>query len=135
LQFIRSFFNLASMMLPLALVCFERLLPGSQVVNRLQDMEYRVQVVPEPALLADQAEKEKPMVAIVDLLWNRGDICGAITRLKKNPATEHIPVIAFTASSNTKLQAAGRLAGADMVSNDDAILAQLPQLLEQALEV
>ena len=37
------------MIQPLALVFYERLLPGSQVVNRLQDMRYRVQVVGDPA--------------------------------------------------------------------------------------
>ncbi len=38
---------------PLALVLYERLLPGSQVVNRLQDLRYRVQTVAEARLLVE----------------------------------------------------------------------------------
>ena len=30
---------------PLALVVYEKLLPGTQLVNRLQDLHYRVQAV------------------------------------------------------------------------------------------
>ena len=30
---------------PLALVFYEKLMPGSQLVNRLQDLNYRVQAV------------------------------------------------------------------------------------------
>ena len=40
-----SLFQLEAMTQPLALVLYERLLPGSQLVNRLQDLNYRVQVI------------------------------------------------------------------------------------------
>ena len=36
---------------PLALVLYEKLLPGTQLVNRLQDLNYRVQTVNDAALL------------------------------------------------------------------------------------
>src|SRR5262245_49139849 len=36
---------------PLALVVYEKLLPGSQLVNRLQDLKYRVQTVADPTQL------------------------------------------------------------------------------------
>ena len=44
---------------PLALVVYEKLLPGSQIVNRLQDLNYRVQTISDPALLAECAEQGK----------------------------------------------------------------------------
>ena len=47
---------------PLALVCYEKLLPGSQLVNRLQDLKYRVRPVADARLLVDCARQEKPMI-------------------------------------------------------------------------
>ena len=47
---------------PLALVLYEKLLPGSQLVNRLQDLNYRVQTVTEPSTLVECAEQSKPML-------------------------------------------------------------------------
>ena len=37
---------------PLAVVFYERLMPGSQLVNRLQDLNYRVLAINNAALLA-----------------------------------------------------------------------------------
>src|SRR2546423_14440364 len=45
-----------SMTQPLALVFYESLMPGSQVVNRLQDLKYRVQTINDPAMLLDCAQ-------------------------------------------------------------------------------
>lgn len=118
-------------MSPLALVLYEKLLPGSQIMNRLQDLGWRVQTVAEAGVLTEQAARETPMVVLVDLLDQRGDVCAAITRLKKNPGTEHVPVIAFGESESA--QQAARLAGATLVVNETAILSHLPQLLDQAL--
>jgi two-component system cell cycle response regulator DivK len=120
---------------PLAFLLYEQLLPGSQLLPRLEDIGYRVRVVADPAQLVRQAEEEKPMIVLVDLVTPTGDFCERITELKKNPATAHIPVLAFTGQANAKLQQAARVAGATLVASDDAILTQLPQLLEQALQV
>ncbi len=120
---------------PLAFICYERLLPGSQLVNRLQDLGYRTQVVEDLARLVELAEREKPMVLIADLAGGATDICAVISALKKNAGTKHIPVLAFTGQANTELQAVARQAGATLVAVEDAILNQLPQLLEQVLQV
>ncbi len=37
---------------PLALVFYEKLMPGSQLVNRLQDLNYRVQAVNDSGVAA-----------------------------------------------------------------------------------
>ena len=120
---------------PLALVFYENLLPGSQLVNRLQDLGYRVQTVSDIQTLVAQALQGKPLVVVVDLASAAADVCGIIRELKRNPETRHIPVIAFTDLKNEGLQTAATTAGATMVAGSDAILDQLPELLEQALQV
>ena len=119
---------------PLALVFYENLLPGTQVVNRLQDLGYRVHVVIDVERLVEQATLIKPLVVVADLVSQK-DICLAISRLKQNPETSHLPVLAFTGSKNKKSQAAAQTAGASLVAFEEAILAQLPRLLDQVLQI
>ena len=47
---------------PLALVFYERLLPGTQLVNRLQDLHYRVQTIESAEALPEAAREAMPMV-------------------------------------------------------------------------
>lgn len=75
------------------------------------------------------------MMILVDLVSQRVDVCDAIRQLRANPATAHLPVIAFADESETALQAAGQAAGAKLVATDSAILLHLEQLIEQALQV
>jgi PleD family two-component response regulator len=120
---------------PLALVLFERLLPGSQLVNRLQDLKYRVQVISSPALLPETAEQSKPMLVIVDLESGRQDICASSSRLRQNAATNHLPVIGFASEMSPELEATARSSGVTLVVSETAILTHLPQFLEQALRL
>lgn len=120
---------------PLALLVYEKLLPGGQLVNRLQDLGYRVQPVPAPGDLVPTAEREKPIVAFVDLEPRYQKICEAIVELRRNSATSHIPVIAFAAPQSTEAQESARNAGAKLVVNDAALLLHLGQFLDQALQV
>ena len=120
---------------PLALVLYEDLMPGSQLVNRLQDLHYRVQSIADADRLSDYARSEGPMLVLADLSSSRTDVGAAIARLKQDPATAHIPVIAFADEGADALQSAGRRGGATLVVTDSAVLSHLPQLLEQALQV
>jgi CheY-like chemotaxis protein len=120
---------------PLALLLYEKLLPGGQLVNRLQDLGYRVQPVPAPGDLVPTAEREKPLLAFVDLEPRFEQICQAISGLRQNSATRHIPVIAFAAPQSAEAQEAARRAGATLVVNDAALLLHLGQFLDQALQV
>ena len=117
---------------PLALVVYEKLLPGTQLVNRLQDQNYRVLAVTDAESLTACAEQEKPLFVLADLGSSRNNVCGAISRLRQNPATNHIPVIAFAPDDAADLQAAAREAGATLVASEAAILNHLSQFLEQA---
>ena len=52
---------------PLALVLYERLLSGSQLTNRLQDLGYRVQAVTDAGRLVAEAAREKPLLLFADV--------------------------------------------------------------------
>jgi len=120
---------------PLALVFYEKLMPGSQLVNRLQDLNYRVQAVNDLASFQRCAQSEGPMLVFLDLESKEGDVCQAITALKSDVATQHIPVVAFASERAAELQAAAQKAGARLVVSETALLDHLPELLNQALQV
>jgi CheY-like chemotaxis protein len=120
---------------PLALLAYERLLPGTQLVNRLQDLGYRVQTLDAATGLVKQAEGEKPIIVVADVGPRNDQLINSIGHLKKNASTAHIPVIAIADAQDTALQEAARAAGATLVVNETAILVHLQQFLEQALQV
>ena len=120
---------------PLALVSYERLLPGSQLVNRLQDLNYRVQAVADASALPACARQEKPLIIFLDLVSSRHNTSEVVANLKKHPETRHIPVIAFCPDDALDAQEAAQSAGATLVVSDAAVLNYLVQFLEQALRV
>jgi len=121
-------------MKPLALVFYEQLMPGSKLVNRLQDLGYRIISLNNPAQLAATTEREMPLLAFVDM-DARGDICGAMERIKANAATQHIPIIAFAPDQRAELMAAAQKAGASLAVGETTLAGHLPTLLEQALHL
>ena len=119
---------------PLALVFYEKLMPGSQLVNKLQDLNYRVQTVNDPALLQPGALQESPLLVVADLAG--GDaVFSAIAGLKADAATSHIPVIAFAAEGVAQAMEAAQKAGAKLVVSEIAIANHLAELLNQALQI
>jgi len=121
--------------LPLAIVFYEDLMPGSRLVNRLQDLQYRVQAVTDPGELVAAAGSAGPMLILADLVSTRADICALIKQLRDNRVTAHVPVIAFADDAEEGLQGAARAAGATLVVADSAILTHLEQFIERALQV
>lgn len=122
------------MLQPLAILFYERVMPGSQLTNRLQDMNYRVLVMNNPALLAATVRRESPLIAFLDL-EARGDICGAIERIRSDDTTSHLPIVAFAPDDKAELLAAAQKAGASLIVGESRLGSQLPQLLEQALHL
>jgi CheY-like chemotaxis protein len=120
---------------PLALVSYEKLLPGSQLVNRLHDLNYRVQVIADVAALVKCAQQDRPMLVLVDLISAGNDVAAAIRNLRRHPETEHIPILAFAPESAQVQRAAAQAAGATVVVSETAILTHLAQLLDQALQI
>jgi len=131
----RCLFQAGIVTRPLAIVSYEKLLPGSQLANRLQDLGYRVLTAPDAEALVACAEQEKPMLVFMDLVATRTKVCEVIAQLKKNPVTSHLPVIAFADEKDTALQTAAREAGATLVVNAAAVLTHLEPFLEQALRL
>ena len=75
------------------------------------------------------------MLLLVDLVSKRVDVCAAIGKIRNNPATTHLPVIAFADEKEEALQKAASAAGATLVVTDTAILTHLTQFIERALQV
>jgi len=120
---------------PLALVIYEKLLPGTQLVNRLQDLNYRVRAVMDSNNLVNVARQEKPMLVLADLESTKSDVCKVIAELRNDAATQHIPVIAIAREGDPALLKAAQAAGATLVAGDTAILNHLSQFLDRALHV
>lgn len=120
---------------PLALVLYEKLLPGSQLVNRLQDLSYRVQTLNDPGKLVTCAEQAKPMVVLADLDKDGQEVCAAIASLKQHGPTNHLPVIGFSNAKAPDLQTEALAAGVTLVVSDAAVLEHLEQCLERALQI
>ena len=116
---------------PLALLLYGRLLPGSQVANRLQDLGWRVQTLHEAEALTRIAEEHKPLLVVADLVTSRPSVSDAIKHLRQTKSTEHIPVIAFAESELLHKEAVD--AGATLAVGDAAILQHLNQFVDQAL--
>jgi CheY-like chemotaxis protein len=110
-------------------------MPGTRIVNLLQDLKYRTQTLSDPSKLVETAEQQKPLLVLADLeAGGQTAASSAIDRLRQNPATKHLPVIAYGAEKAQEVQNAAKGAGALVVS-DSAILTHLPQFLEQALQL
>ena len=133
--FTRRTFQIAGVTQPLALIFYEDLMPGTQLVNRLQDLHYRVQPLTGDDDLAATARKAGPMLVFADLVSKRTNVCATIAALRASPETVHVPVIAFADEAETALQESARVAGATLVVTDAAILTHLEQFIERALHV
>jgi CheY-like chemotaxis protein len=118
---------------PLAVVVYQRLLPGSQLINRLQDLRYRVQALSQPAELLAFAENNLPILALVDM--DMADAFASVQRLRQHPATSHLPVVGFCAEPSEEAKTKALGCGFTLVTGDVAITQHLPQLLQQALQV
>ena len=110
-------------------------MPGGQMVNRLQDLGYRVASVTQCDRLIDEVRKQHPMALVADLDSKNGDIPLVIQTLKEDLETQHIPILAFASVDNEELHEKARLAGAKLIAGQAAVLDQLPHLMEHLLEV
>jgi PleD family two-component response regulator len=120
---------------PLALIFYEQLLPGSQLIHRMQDLGYRVLTVLDVEQFAAVVAREKPMVVVVDLRVRKGNILEEVKAVKANGETSHIPILGMAGDPDPKLLAAAQAAGVALVAHVSSIGGQLPQLLEHVLRV
>lgn len=122
-------------MTPLVLLYYERLFPGTHLVNRMQDLGYRVLTHSQVGTLVARVEQEKPLLLVADLGVHAPLVCAALERLRRSPETAHLPIVALMPPRDKDAQALARTAGATLVVLDRAILLHLEQFLEQALHL
>ena len=127
--------NLSVVTRPLAIVFYEKLLPGTQVVNRLTDLGYRVTATQTAVDVPRLVRENRPMVVIADLALRHGDFCGIIGQVRSSPDLAHVPVLGYCDSKNRKLVDAALEAGAKLVAAEQGIPDQLAQLLDHVLAV
>lgn len=120
---------------PLALVFYEKLLPGSRVAGKLGDLGWRVMEVRPASQLVAQARAQKPLVLVAELTLRPDDLLPFIRDLRAAPDTAHLPVLAFAADGPPGRVEAALAAGVNLVAAEAGIIDQLPQLLEQVLAV
>jgi len=118
---------------PLALLLYEKLLPGTQLVNRLQDLGWRVHTIHDETTLTNIAAEQKPLVVFADLVSTRQNVANGIRALRQRAETQHIPVIAFTAEQDQAVFDKAIQAGSTLVVSDTAVLQHLSQFIDQAL--
>jgi CheY-like chemotaxis protein len=122
------------MLQPLAIVFYERLMPGSQLVNRLQDLNYRVLALNNAARLVATVQRESPLLLFVDLV-TPGEVCSTIAKLKTAPDTLHLPIIGFAPENLPNLLTEAQAAGANVTVSETAVINHLDQLIDQALHL
>jgi CheY-like chemotaxis protein len=120
---------------PLALLLHEKLMPGSQLANKFEELDYRVVTLSDPAQLADYVRVEMPMIVVADLSNRRGDVLAAIAAMAGETATAHVPVIAYSAREDEKQRESALKAGVKILATDATITPHLPQFLEHALQI
>jgi CheY-like chemotaxis protein len=127
--------NLGGVTQPLVILLYERILPGSQLLNRFQDLGYRVQAISNPRLLVETAGQEKPLLAVVDMPFANGGAAAAIAELRADAATSHLPVIAIVPANDKAWEEKAVQARATLVAHDNAIVPHLDRFLQQALQI
>ncbi|HEY0548275.1 MAG TPA: hypothetical protein VGF13_01665, partial [Verrucomicrobiae bacterium] len=75
--------------------------------------------------------EHKPLLVLADIFTSKVSVTDNIGQLRRNQATAHIPVIAFSADEALHKPAAD--AGATLAVSDTAILQHLSQFIDQAL--
>jgi PleD family two-component response regulator len=118
----------------LALLYYSNLMPGSQLSNRLLDLGYRVHILADMAHLAETCQKEKPLVVVAEILAG-GPALTSIAQLKKDPATQHIPVLGYAAAQDSAQQLQATDAGISLLAGNASIAEHLPRLLDQVLQM
>jgi hypothetical protein len=124
---------------PLALIFYENLLTGNQLLNRLSDLDYRTLAVTDVVKLPDTAGQERPLLIVCELGAMAERLCSVVRGLRATPATAHVPVVGYVREKKPKdaehISAQAQAAGMNLVVNEAVLLSHLPQLLEQALRL
>lgn len=123
---------------PLALLFYEHLLTGSQLLNRLRDLGYRTEVVNEVEQLPTVMREKRPLLLFAELGVQGERLTRLIHQLRTAPETRHVPVLTWQEEGKSRaarrLAETARAAGATVLPPGRGLLAQLPLLLAQVLD-
>ncbi len=106
------------------------LMAGARIRGAAQATGTTVKLVRGGEELLASAAAEAPRLVVVDL-EARGDPASVIARLKADPATAAIPVLAYAPHVREDAIAAARAAGAERVLPRGAFVRDLPRLLAE----
>ncbi len=120
---------------PLAIVFYEKLLPGSRIGHQLADLGWRVLEVKLASDLLPQVRSQRPVLIVAEVALRTGDLLPVIAELKRLPETSHVPILGYGDPKNQKLVDAALLAGVRLMAAEAGLFDQLPQLLEHVLAV
>jgi CheY-like chemotaxis protein len=120
---------------PMALIWFGKLLLGSRLTHKLEELGYRVQSLTALESLAEEAERDKPLVVLMGMDSQPERVADAISSLKNKPVTSHLPVIAIVSAHSNASQQTALAAGAKLAVPDTVVLDYLDQFLQQALDM
>jgi DNA-binding NarL/FixJ family response regulator len=120
---------------PLALVLYEKLLPGSRLKTRLSELGWRVEEIKSPEALIPSVKQHKPLVVITDLEFRSHGILPALNQVGTAQETSHVPILAYCNPSQTTLAQDALDARVKLVAAESGILEQLPQLLDHVLAI
>ena len=121
-------------MKPMALLYYANLMPGSQLSNKLLDLGYRVHVLADLTHLLETCQREKPLVVVAEIMPNSPALTN-IAALRKDPGTQHIPVLGYASSQDAALQTEATNAGVTLLAGTAAVTEHLPRLLDQVLQI
>ncbi|MGC8744235.1 MAG: hypothetical protein ACP5T0_10195 [Verrucomicrobiia bacterium] len=103
--------------------------------TKLESLGYRVHSAVSSDEIFTLAKSLKPLIIIADIATKTKDVCPIISQIRQDSETAHIPIIAITDSSDPRLEATAREAGANVIVSESAITMHLKQLLDRALEI
>ena len=120
---------------PLALLWLGKMLLSSRLTDKLEELGYRVKLIASPDSLLEEAQRDKPLVVLLGVDSQPERVTRAITGLKRNADTAHLPVIAIVSAHKNAWQQTALDAGAKLAVLDTVILEYLDHFLQQALEL
>jgi PleD family two-component response regulator len=133
---LRDAHNPAAMMRPLAFICYsENMVLGNQLVNRLGDMGYRVQVISKVGEMCSLARSAKPFVIVGEISTRKAGLLPVVKEIRQDEEVCHIPILGFTSEKDQRFHSEAVASGVNLVAMENGILGQLPQLLDMALAV
>ncbi|HUH14111.1 MAG TPA: response regulator [Longimicrobiales bacterium] len=102
---------------------------ASRVRGAAQAVGVAAEVLQSPDKVLERARSRRPPLILVDVEARGGAGVELVRRLKEEPATADVPVVAFASHRNTAAIEAARAAGADRVLARSAFVKALPELL------